>query len=196
MMATRGRVWPIWCAVFVACLAWAGQASAQGFNELLLGDYAFTGEAVCLTSSNGFVVDPFSGRLVPNPPTSVSIGSFSVQGVRTFNGDGTGTVVGRGVNINQTGINANAFDFSANFTYAVASDLTFTVVQGPVTLTSVLPAMGSSTITGITFSGRISQDLNTLVSSTHEASVEIRTVGPSVVNYQVCHRARTEVKIN
>ena len=70
-------------------LLWAGVANA-GPNQLLNGDYAFTGEASCLVSNAGFDgnLTPLDGRFVI---------SFSVQGVRTFNGDGTGTVQGRTV---------------------------------------------------------------------------------------------------
>ena len=68
----------MWFIVGVVLL-WAGIVQA-GPNQLLNGDYAFTGEASCLVSNTGFNTDltPQDGRFVV---------SFSVHGVRTFNGD-------------------------------------------------------------------------------------------------------------
>jgi len=80
----------MWFIVGVVLL-WAGIVQA-GPNQLLNGDYAFTGEASCLVSNTGFNTDlmPQDGRFVV---------SFSVHGVRTFNGDGTGTLQGRSVGV-------------------------------------------------------------------------------------------------
>jgi hypothetical protein len=67
-------------------MGWAANAQGQGVNQLLRGTYAFSGEATCLVSpTNGFNPD-----LTPTNPLGRFVASFSVQGVRTFNGDGTG----------------------------------------------------------------------------------------------------------
>ena len=200
-MAKRSGMglWLISCAVLVVCMAWAGEANAapQDFNQLLRGDYAFTGEAVCVVSPGGFTTGP-------TPPPFIPIGtffinSFSIQGIRTFNGDGTGTIVARNVNINQTGGGVNAADLSGDFTYQVAPDRSFTVVQGPITgIVVVGPGAGSTAITiGVKFSGKISQDHKTLVMSTEEPTVEIRTpiLPPGPDSPRICHRARTAIKI-
>jgi len=208
-MAKRSRwsVGLISCAVLMVCLAWVGQANAapQDFNQLLRGEYAFTGEAVCLASTLGFGVNAF-GNFAPlnssggtAPPGPSSVFSFSIQGIRAFNGDGTGSVVARSVQVNHTNFGSNASDISSDFTYEVAPDRTFTVEHGPTTATAVPPAAGTSTTTGVKFSGRISQDLKTLVMSTEEPTVETRSftppVGPPGVDYRICHRARTAIKI-
>src|SRR5829696_1308284 len=79
------------CTISIAALAWAGAANAA--SPKLKGQYAFTGTAACLVSGT-----PFNADLTP---TSFTVSnSFSVIGVRTFNGDGTGTIKGRSVDIN------------------------------------------------------------------------------------------------
>ena len=79
---------------------------------ILTGSYAFSGATTCLSSSKGFVdpdnADPekrnFSPLLEPSGPgvlpTVVATSSQSVQGVRTFDGNGRGTVSGIVHNLN------------------------------------------------------------------------------------------------
>src|SRR6266545_2406920 len=65
------------------------------------GQYSFTGTALCLSSSTGFRTDFELVPLIPPPPpppatapsTVLTTSSNSISGVRTFNGDGTGSVV-------------------------------------------------------------------------------------------------------
>src|SRR5262245_4805899 len=71
-------------------------AQAKDNEKLLKGDYAFAGEAACLISIGGFNAD-FTPVGPPAPFPQMQ--SFSVQGVRTFNGDGTGTLSGRVLSI-------------------------------------------------------------------------------------------------
>ena len=206
-MAKRsGSVWLISFAVSMTCLAWAGQASA-GAQDLkkLSGDYAFSGEAFCIQSTSGF--DSTLG-FSPNPNGTVTFRPFNVQGIRTFNGDGSGTVVFTQVGINIPGDggnqnqnlkpNANAGEGHANFTYTVAPDGSFTVDQGPITVTTVAGA-GNGNIgvtTGVKFSGQASKDWNTLVLSTDGLNVETTTTSGGVfLRDQICTRARTAVKI-
>ncbi len=158
----------MWFIVGVVLL-WAGIVQA-GPNQLLNGDYAFTGEASCLVSNTGFNTDltPQDGRFVV---------SFSVHGVRTFNGDGTGTLKGRSV-----GFSGGAFssDFQASFTYDVASDGTFTTqVTGQLTGKELTGERAGQTFTIDHFpelSGRISQDHKSLTlasdAPTEEDAVE------------------------
>ena len=133
----------MWFIVGVVLL-WAGIVQA-GPNQLLNGDYAFTGEASCLTD-----LTPQDGRFVV---------SFSVRGVRTFNGDGTGTLKGRSV-----GFSGGAFsnDFQALFTYDVESDGTFTTqVTGQLTGKELTGERAGQTLTIDHFpglSGQMSQD--------------------------------------
>src|SRR5262245_30172780 len=79
-------------AIFVIGASWATTDSAA--PQQLKGDYGFTGTAACLVSPSGF-----NAVLVPNDTSTSYSRSFSVEGIRTFNGDGTGTVRGTAVSI-------------------------------------------------------------------------------------------------
>ena len=106
-------------------------------NELK-GDYAFTGTAVCLSSSRDFNPDlsPFVD-VAPAVATFVSLSHQSVNGVRTFNGDGTGTTAANFYVVNgpstfhsfgaPSGVSSNAGVGSTStligtFTYEVTAD--------------------------------------------------------------------------
>src|SRR4030095_7395561 len=101
----------------VVALAWAATASAA--PATLKGAYAFTGTAACLVAP-GHVGDPNVPPPLPNPTPGVALPnsgfnaifqpidfpnsqsfsrSFSVEGIRTFNGDGTGTGKGTAAGI-------------------------------------------------------------------------------------------------
>lgn len=205
MMMTRINKIGWWMLMFLVSAAWLTRAEAapQDFNRLLRGDYAFTGEAVCLVSEEGFKTN-----FTPNVPGTTWVLSFSIQGVRTFNGDGTGSVVGRTVSVTHPstaagfpGVAARMHELSGSFTYSVAPDRTFAVEQGPLTQIGVAgPGTGQTAIIeGINFSGFISQDHKTLVVSTDEPTIEKRTAalsdGSVDVDYRICHRARTAIKI-
>ena len=87
----RASLWSIGSVM----LLWAGTAHAD-LNNLLNGDYTFTGDAACIGTFSplGFNpnLTPVDGRFGE---------SFSTQGVRTFNGDGTGTFNGISVAVTQ-----------------------------------------------------------------------------------------------
>lgn len=181
-----------WILMLVVCSAWLTRAEAapQGFNQLLRGNYAFTGEDVCLVSPKGFDAD-----FTPLGPTSVF--SSSIQGVRTFNGDGTGRLIARtdqfnGPQPSGPGASGNSADLSADFTYEVASDRTFTVEQGPMTSADIGEPNARTTviIENIKFSGQIAQDLKTLVMSTEKSTVETRkNLQGQILDYRICHSA-------
>jgi hypothetical protein len=84
----------MWFIVGVMLLgSWAADADPAHLNQLLQGDYAFTGEVTCLVASpSGFNADltPQEERLIH---------SASVHGVQTSNWDGTGTVQSRSVSV-------------------------------------------------------------------------------------------------
>ncbi|TMI03651.1 MAG: hypothetical protein E6H39_00160, partial [Betaproteobacteria bacterium] len=74
-------------------------SSSTGFRTdfelvLLNGTYAFTGTALCLSSSRGFNDDltPKIDLVQGTGSTIVNASSQSVNGVRTFDGNGGGTV--------------------------------------------------------------------------------------------------------
>lgn len=171
------------CAVL--SLVAVAHAGPDNLNHLLRGDYAISGEATCLV-----VFDSASG------PTSRLL-SFAVEAVRTFNGDGTGTLSGRSVTFGGTTF------FSGDFTYAVAPDgTTFTSeVTSPMTFTDpngnsagTLEA-ADATNPLVPVVGHISRDRDSLVFATARRVVEVRTFANGSFERRICHRARSAVKI-
>jgi hypothetical protein len=101
-------------------LTWAASAAADGlpfqpFPSFLQGSYGFTGGAACLFApgsgpapspgnttpfpNSGFKSNLQPNDAVPGSSTDAFSVSNSVEGIRTFNGDGTGTVKGTSVGI-------------------------------------------------------------------------------------------------
>ena len=207
----------LWSIVGVMLLVGSGaavEAKEKNHNHLLRGDYAFSGAATCLVSSdrvvnNVLVPGGFNDNLTPfGPPASFPfVISFSIQGVRTFNGDGTGSTVARIVSISHpfalppSGPNAAFFsrggasssDFQTDFTYEVAPDRTFTVQTQLVTGTFDAGTRAGQTVT-ITnlppFAGRISKDHRTLTIAHEEAGVQTNTYSNGDVHHELCHRSR------
>ncbi len=188
-------------------------AAPNDLTRALRGDYAFSGDGSCLHSENGFV----NFRANPAPGKPGLIRSFSVHGVRKFNGDGTGTVKGRAVEFGHNAFPANnvtgntnfgpAFtnDFSANFTYTVASDRSLHIVNGPLTHTQVEgPNIGQTGAwTGINIKGHVSQDFKTIVVATPGSVLETEYAseaaalnGGTPTNFRYCHRSRTLIRIS
>lgn len=175
----------------------AADAEPENLNQLLHGDYAFTGEATCLAGLGGFTNDliPIGGRFVF---------SFSVQGVRTFNGDGTGTLHGRSVSVThsdnpfQSG-GATSNNFQASFTYNVAPDRTFTSeLNGPLTgtfLTGTRAGQTFATTNFPVFAGIISQDHKSLTLAHPEPTVEVQTFSNGDVQPRICHRSRVLLRL-
>jgi len=189
--------WRTLCSIAGVMLLLLGSGPAEGknFNHLLRGDYAFSGEATCLVSTAGFNTT----NLTPLGQSFVF--SFSVQGVRTFNADGTGHVTARVVRITHPSPifpgSASSTDFEADFTYEVAPDLTFTVETSILTGTILTGLFKNQTITIANFpkfSGRISQDHRTLTLAHDEPTIETQTrfVGNVLqsTEQRICHRSR------
>jgi len=188
-------------------------ASAESHTHKLRGDFAFSGGANCLVSPApaGGTPAGFTANLVPvrgpGIPAAFAL-SFSIQGVRTFNGDGTGSVVaravaarepGNGPGTNPGGVQAN--DLSGQFTYSVAADGTLTLDQGPVDSVTVA---GSQTgehkrFSDIpTFIGRLSKDRDSMTFATFDPGVETVTNLDTglVESVRICHRERTAIRIS
>lgn len=134
--------------------------------------------------------------------------SFSVQGVRTFNGDGTGRLVARVVRIDHPFAlptappffsrgSASSADFEADFTYEVASDLTFTT-ESPIVTGAILTGLFTGQTVTITnfpkFSGRMSKDHRTLSLAHDEPTIETQKRFDGNVQVgteqRICHRSR------
>jgi hypothetical protein len=135
-------------ALSVAVIAWTTSAVAD--SKKLKGEYGFTGTAACLvarrlrpgtgnpTPGTALPNSGFNANLQPKVGATSFSRSFSVEGIRTFNGDGTGTVKGTSVGITvrptpgPTGYpsfppSAGSSDFSFSFTYTVDA----TMAAGP-----------------------------------------------------------------
>ena len=188
----------LWCIVG-AILLWAGAAEADAphLNQLLQGDYAVVGEGTCLVAlPPGFNpnLTPIDGRFTL---------SSSTQGVRTFHGDGTGTVQSRAVSVTHPDTpvtlgGASSSDTQASFTYTVAPDRTVTVVSGPVTGTVLTGSRAGQTFTidpFPTLTGLIALDRKSLTLTSQEPTVEVETFSNGDVHYRICHRSRILLKL-
>jgi hypothetical protein len=210
-------------------VVYAGSAAADSPN--LKGEYGFTGTAACLVAP-GHVGDPnvpppltnpTPGTALPNSgfnntlqpidfPNSQNYSqSFSVIGIRTFNGDGTGTVKGTvvGISVRPTpGPNgfphfppsAGSADFSFSFTYTVDGNggWTATMVPGSYTQTHTTgPRSGqTSTIDAVPpVTGMISKDGKTLIAAHDTPRVEIHTYSNGDVDPMICHRSRVFISL-
>jgi hypothetical protein len=194
LSAVTATLWSILGVMFLG----TGAADAQGLDQLLRGNYVFTGDATCLVSFTGFNsnLTPMDGRFVE---------SFSVQGVATFNGDGTGTRTGRSVSISYPtnftttiGGGAGSDDFQASFTYTVAPDGTFTTaLSGSLTGTVLTGSRAGQTFTvdQIPLTGMISQDHKSLTFASVTPTVEVQTFSNGDVHRRICHRSRVLLRL-
>ena len=223
-------------AVIVSVVAVTWAASAQADSPNLKGQYGFTGSAACLVApghaGNENVPPPlpnptpgvalpnsgFNAQLQPNdftnPGTSPSASynrSFSVEGIRTFNGDGTGTVKGTVVGVTDRPTPgpdgfphfppaAASADFSFSFTYTVDGNggWTATMVPGSYSETYTAgPRTGqTATVDAIPpVSGMISEDGKTLTAAHVTPVVETHNYSNGDVDPQICHRSRIFIKL-
>src|SRR5215831_21285235 len=113
-------------SVSVAIAALAASAIADSPN--LQGDYGFTRNEQCIVSSNPFT-DDHQAVVPPSPARQ----GFVAEGVRTFNGDGTGTISFKSLNIIVPGSSPGADvgeTTDGNFTYVVHGDGTWSTPGG------------------------------------------------------------------
>jgi hypothetical protein len=161
----------------------------------LKGDYAFTGTAACMDSTT-----PFNPNFTP--PDGTFGQSWAVLGIRTFNGDGTGTVKGSSMGITFPALHegAGSDDFQFSFTYAVNSDGSWTSsIVGNVTGTVTSGPRATQTFTVANFpaqTGFSSQNNSTLTAATLTPTVETVTYSNGDVHYRICHRSRVLTKIS
>jgi hypothetical protein len=223
------------CAVAALAVA-ATCTTASADSPRLKGSYAFVGTAACLVSPGGVpgatpLNNPFPGQLLPGAgfkpnfqpndsgpglSTNAFTRSFSVEGVRTFDGHGHGTVKGTAVGVvgrPTPGPNgyphfppsASSGDFSFQFTYVVNPDRTWTGTMVPASYTENFttgPRAGqTSTVDAIPpVSGVISEDGKTLIAAHLAPAVETRTFFDPNGNAgdvwpEVCHRERVFIKL-
>lgn len=192
-------------------LAFAGASvQAKGFEALLKGDYAFTGESSCLVSPDGFDGDQTPVDTLPGTSTPARfpyVTSMSVHGVRTFNGDGTGTVRARVVSMNHPyalppslPLRPNPFfnrggvssvDIWSEFTYTVTPDLKV-LISTPRVDGQILsgPRAGQAMwFTVPPFQGFLSDDHRSLTVAHDVPGVEVHYF-TDAQDYRICHRSR------
>ncbi len=220
----------------------AACTTASADSPQIKGSYAFTGTAACLVSPGqwdlgvaGLTANPnpgvlapgsgFNTKLQPNDITLVGptgpgsdqqsfTRSFSVFGIRTFDGNGHGHVSGTSVGIDgrptpgPTGWphfppSAGSGKFDFDFTYTVDGNggWTATMVPGSYTETFLSgPRTGqTATVDAIPpITGAVSNDGKTLIAAhTVETlqTVETRTFSNGDVWPELCHRSRVFIKI-
>jgi hypothetical protein len=183
-------------SVSIVATIWAGHAAADSSH--LKGSYGFSGGDACLYASGGF-----NTRLQALGTTFSS--SDAAEGVRTFNGNGTGTfrVTTTGVTVPPTvGFlpSASSSESTASFTFTVADD-TFTSQNVPGTdVGKVLtgPRAGQTfKVEGVPpATGLISADGRTLTTSILTPGVETITYSNGDIELRICHRSRVYIKLD
>jgi hypothetical protein len=213
-------------ALSVSCLSIASVGYALADSPNLKGSYGFTGTAACLIApgSSPNNAPPSPGNTTPfanagfNSRLQTILGaqsfshSFSVEGIRTFNGDGTGTVKGTSVGIAPRPTpgpgptypafppDAGSDTFSFNFTYIVSGDGSWTaaMVPGSYHATHLMgPRTGqTSTIDVIPpIGGLISRNGDTLIGAHLTTAVETVTFSNGDVWPMICHRSRVFIRV-
>jgi hypothetical protein len=209
------------CSIAAIGLVYCGGADAASPKKLK-GEYAFTGNGSCLFApgSDPGPGNPTPGVALPNSGFNANLqplvnatsfsSSSSVEGVRIFNGDGTGTLKGTSVFTTErptpgpTGYpsfpaSASSNTFSASFKYTINSDDTFEVeLVGLMTGTFLAgPRTGQTfTIDTIPLTGLINKNGDTLTLASVVPTVEIMTFSNGDVWPRICHRSRVLIKMD
>jgi hypothetical protein len=175
---------------FLVILVWAGSTTAA--PPQLKGEYAFTGDGGCLTTTKGF--DPLLTPKIVNGQ-EVWTSSHSVQGVRNFDGDGYGSVQVRVVSTSSLPhAAAYSSDISFQFTYSVDKDGTISTEMVPGTFKGKVltgPRTGQTYWqTPFSLSGMASKDKKTLTLATESPEIETSYYSDMDVFYSICHRSR------
>jgi hypothetical protein len=214
-------------SVSAVAMTWTASAIANSPN--LKGAYGFTGTAACVVApgSSTSSTNPTPGVALPNSGFNSNLHpidgkvfshSFAVEGIRTFNGDGTGAVVGTSVGIDPPptpgppgypafppGAGASTFRFS--FTYTVNGDGSWTAMMVPGSFLETFTSGGrtgqTATVDAIPpVSGFISNDGKTLIAvadpivkGAFVPTVETVTYSNGDVWPQICHRSRVLISL-
>jgi hypothetical protein len=177
-------------------MIYAGNATADSSH--LKGTFGFTASDACLYASGGF-----NARLQALGTTFSA--SDAAEGVRTFNGNGTGTFTSRTTSITvppTVGFlpAASSSESSARFTYTVNDD-SFTSENVPGTNKGTVltgPRAGQTfTVDGVPkATGLISANGHTLTTSILTPGVETITYSNGDVEHRICHRSRVYIKLD
>lgn len=221
MQSTHARLLLALGALSVSFQIGAPPAFAEGgnqkLNQLLKGAYAFAGATGCLYAPGSASSGPSPGNTTPLPnagfnsknqplvPDTSFSNSNSVEGIRTFNGDGTGSVKGTETGFSArptpgpTGYpdfspSAESSNFSYQFTYTVNPDGSWTADMVPGTYTGTFvsgPRAGQTYTTTIPeLSGLIGSFGQTLTAEHLAPTVEIQIFSNGDVWPRICDRSR------
>jgi hypothetical protein len=209
------------CAVAVLVVA-ATCTTASADSPRLKGSYAFTGTAACLTAPGGTTSTPptfgvpfadagFNSKLQPIDVGTSFTRTFSVEGIRTFDGHGNGTVKGTVVVVlgrptpGPTGFPAfppssSSADFNFQFTYVVNGDGSWSSSMVPGSYAETFtagPRNGqTATVDAIPpISGAVSNDGQTLIAAHVAPAIEIHSFSNGDVWPEICHRSRVFIKL-
>jgi hypothetical protein len=188
------------CMVASVLLAAAGHAGAEDdskenadHNKKLKGDYAFVAMHSCINSPSGFGPPPLLTAL-----GATTASQTTSQGVITFNGDGTGTIIGRNAATNSTPNTVNPLTqtvFKCALTYQLSGDGAYASeysCDGQVTL-GVGSRIGLTyTTSSVLSAGYLTGKL--LVTGNTDLAVESSTYN-GVITPRICHRVSTANKI-
>lgn len=162
-------------------------------KKSIQGDYAFTGAATCVVSPAGF-----NPNLTPKGGWYYE--SFSVQGVWTFNHDGTGIRQGRAVVVTfYSPGQAASNDFQASFTYSIGPDDTITTqLSSPLTgqILTGTRAGQKFTTDQIALKGLIAKDNESLTIASDEPQIETTTYSNGDISPRICHRSRVLLRLH
>jgi hypothetical protein len=173
----------------------AGNSIAETVH--LKGTYGFTGTDACIVSRIGFN-NSFQALGV-----SFS-NSGSVEGIRTFNGDGTGTVESAGLTIVTpvgSASSAASSRSTVSFIYKINADGSFTSDNVPGTFKGTIL---TGTRAGQTFTfenqgtgtGLISENGKTLTLATLTPAVETQIFSNGDIQFRICHSSRVFIKLD
>ena len=203
-----------WSVSFVV-LAWT--VAAHAAPPSLKGNYAFTGTGACLFAPGSSTSASMPGNITPNTNSGFDMSlqptnfmksfsnSFAVEGIRTFKGDGTGTVTGTEVGITVPPTpdgadfphfppSASSATFSYSFTYTFNADGSFTnTVTGSITGTFQAGPRSGQTFSVSNFPqlvGMTSQNNSALTLANLMPTVETITFSNGDVWPRICHRSR------
>jgi hypothetical protein len=210
--------------LFFSAVALIVATHAGADSPQLKGAYGFTGSAACLVAPGSGASPPPPGNTTPEPNSGfdainlhpidghVFSTSFTVEGIRVFKGDGTGTVKGTSVGITPPPTpvgplypafppGASSTQFSFSFTYTVNGDGSFIATMVPGSYSESILTGGragqTATVDAIPpITGLISEDGKTLIAAHTTTAVETFTYSNGDVYPEICHRSRVFIKLS
>jgi hypothetical protein len=182
-------------------------AIADSGTGQLKGTYVFSGSSVCAVSPA--LITPTSYTPPPGFRANLTgIGetfpvTFSIQGIQTFNGDGTGSIEARIASLSHGNqLSGAATDQQTLFTYSVDDEGNVMIQNGQSRSVFVAgPRTGQEiSVSDVPiFVGHLSSDRKSIAYATFNPGVETVTrmvPGPELVeSLRLCHRARTAMRI-